>query len=370
MSSAMDSEANQNEAGDGTSKKTEVRKRYVSFADRWGPRILILLFMISTVTVYYWERIFIFIKPGENGVLYRRFFGGTDLRYRYTEGLNTILPWDTMYIYDVRDQQVLEDFSVLAKDGLSLQVQASIRYRPRKGTLPQLHVTLGPDYAQKVVIPEIKGKLRYLMGQYTPDEIYRSQGLLVRRVVEAAAPELEEKLIVLDDLLLTKIELPPRLKTAIEKKLEQEQSYLEYEFRIRREDQEALRKSIEAEGIQNFQSIIESGDGSTFRDYLTYLGIQATLALATSDNAKVVVVGGEKGLPLILNLPDTLNNGNGTNQLGAGIGPSIGSTNASTGTSQSPIIKPPSLDDLTERALSSFRQMPALQDIPIAPTKP
>ena len=345
-------------------RKQSAKNRYVRFSDRWGPRILILLFIVSGLAIFYWDRIFIFIKPGENGVLYQRFLGGTDLRYRYTEGLTTIFPWDKMYIYDVRDQQVLEDFSVLAKDGLNLQVQASIRYRPRKGTLPQLHVTLGPDYAQKIVIPEIKGKLRYLMGQYTPDEIYRSQGLLVRRVVEAVAPELEEKLIVLDDLLLTKIELPSRLQTAIEKKLEQEQSYLEYEFRIRREDQEALRKSIEAEGIQNFQTIIENGDGSNFKDYLTYLGIQATLALATSDNAKVVVVGGEKGLPLILNLPDTLSN---TNQLDTTPGKPENAPDGAKSTAQSPAIKASSLDDLAARALSSFRQMPALQDIQIEP---
>lgn len=318
--------------------------------------MLIFCFSISLLLVGYWERIFIFINPGENGVLYRRFAGGTDLRYRYTEGLTVIPPWDRMYIYDVRDQQVTEDFDVLAKDGLGMDVQVSIRYRVRQETLPQLHITLGPDYAEKVVIPEIKGKLRYLMGQYSPDEIYRSQGLLIRRVVEAAAPELEEKLIVLDDLLLTKIQLPTRLQAAIEKKLEQEQSYLEYEFRLRREEQEKLRKEIEAEGIQAFQTIIETTDGSSFQQYLTYLGIQATLALSSSPNAKVVVIGGDKGLPLILNLPETPLKANGTSS-------ATNHLSASSYSSQSPTLNPRALKDLATQAITTFEQLPELHDI-------
>ncbi|XOV73046.1 MAG: prohibitin family protein [Verrucomicrobiota bacterium] len=349
----------QSQGTDPSSRKKKATDRYVRFSDKWGPRILICLFILSGFTIYYWQQIFIFIQPGENGVLYRRFFGGTDLRYRYKEGLTTIFPWDKMTRYDVRVQQVLEDFSVLAKDGLSLKVQVSIRFRPRKETLPQLHVNLGPDYAKKVVVPEIIGKLRYLFGQYTPDEIYRSQGLLVRRVVEAAAPELEEKLVVLDDLLLTKIELPRSLQTAIENKLKQEQAFLEYEFRIRREEQEALRKKIEAEGIQKFQTLIEEGQGSSFHDYLTFLGIQATLALATSENAKVVVVGGEKGLPLILNLPDSLSNTNrqlaASNQLGP-------PRDASTA-SRFQMTDPALLDDQIQQATEVFRAMPLLHDL-------
>jgi regulator of protease activity HflC (stomatin/prohibitin superfamily) len=299
----MDKEVSNSNKPSQAKAKKKLTERYTGWASRWGPRILILLFVLIFVLILNFHRMFIFIQPGENGVLYRRFVG-TDLAYRYTEGLTVILPWNKMYIYDTRDQEKSETFNVLAKNGLMLEIEISIRYRPRRGTLPLLHVTLGPDYATKVVIPEIKGKLRYLMGQYTPDEIYRSQGLLVRRAVETAAPELEEKLIVLDDLLLTKIELPQRLKDAIEKKLEQEQSYLEYEFRLAREQQEHLRKEIEAKGIMDFQSIIETNSGSSFANYLTQLGIEATLALATSSNAKVVVVGGgDNGLPLILNLP-------------------------------------------------------------------
>lgn len=276
---------------------------YTRWASRWGPRILILVLLVIAVAAIFFDRMFIFIRPGDQGVLWHR-FTGTDIRHHYTEGLTIIFPWDHMYIYDVRYQQVADSFTVLSRDGLSIKAEVSIRYRPQIERLALLQVAVGPDYVERIVKPEVRAKLRYLMGQYLPEEIYASQGLLVRRALEDAAPELAERYVTLDDLLIKSITLPQKLQDAIDAKLEQQQAYLAYEFRLKRETQEKARKKIEAEGIQQFENII-GANGSSFDKYLTYLGIQATLALAQSNNAKVVIIGGNKGLPLILNMPES-----------------------------------------------------------------
>jgi regulator of protease activity HflC (stomatin/prohibitin superfamily) len=54
----------------------------------------------------------------------------------------------------------------------------------------------------------------------------------------------------------------------------------------------------EAKGIQDFQSIVLQG---LSEQLLRWRGIEATKALAASQNAKLVVVGGKDGLRLILN---------------------------------------------------------------------
>ena len=85
---------------------------------------------------------------------------------------------------------------------------------------------------------------------------------------------------------------------AINRKLKQEQAALEYEFKILKEIKEAERKKIEAEGIEAFQRIVTKSINDKL---LRWKGIEATLELAQSTNAKVVVVGGGRdGLPLIL----------------------------------------------------------------------
>ncbi|MDA7511076.1 prohibitin family protein, partial [Verrucomicrobia bacterium] len=232
--------------------------RYRKWAERWGPRIAILIFALMFIAIALFNRIFVFIEPGEQGVLYRRLgiptlsTGGTDLDNAYLEGMNIKMPYNDMVVYNVRAQQVHDEFNVLSSDGLSIKLEVSIRYRPRRDALPLLHVEVGPEYVDTVVKPEVQANLRILMGGYTPSEIYTSQGYLIRRTVENAMPELLERHIILDDLLIKAITLPPTVQDSIESKLRQQQAYLEYEFRLKREEKERDRKLIEAEGIKLF----------------------------------------------------------------------------------------------------------------------
>jgi prohibitin 1 len=70
------------------------------------------------------------------------------------------------------------------------------------------------------------------------------------------------------------------------------------EFVLSKERQEAERKRIEAQGIADFQNIVARGISEQL---LRWKGIEATEHLATSQNAKMVIVGaGKDGLPLIL----------------------------------------------------------------------
>jgi regulator of protease activity HflC (stomatin/prohibitin superfamily) len=106
--------------------------------------------------------------------------------------------------------------------------------------------------------------------------------------------------IVLENVLLRKIELPPRVTGAINEKLAAEQDSERMKFVLLKEKQEAERKQIEAEGIQKFQAIVAQGISDKL---LEWKGIEATERLATSQNAKVVVIGsGKNGLPVIMNL--------------------------------------------------------------------
>jgi regulator of protease activity HflC (stomatin/prohibitin superfamily) len=69
-------------------------------------------------------------------------------------------------------------------------------------------------------------------------------------------------------------------------------------FKLQKEKQEADRKRIEAQGIQDFQRIVSQGISSQL---LEWKGIEATEALAKSPNTKIVVIGNPKnGLPLVL----------------------------------------------------------------------
>ena len=113
-------------------------------------------------------------------------------------------------------------------------------------------------------------------------------------------------LFYIQDVLLRSIILPPRVRDAIERKVEQEQLLREYRFRVKRELMESLRKEAEAEGVRRFQQTI---NGTISEDYLRWRGIEATVRLATSPNSKLVILGGGKDrLPIILN-PESFGDG-------------------------------------------------------------
>lgn len=244
--------------------------------------------------------IFITIEPGHEGLLFRRFAGGINPEApTKKQGFHIIAPWNKLIVYDVRIQETDEAMDVLSSNGLNVTVDVSIRYQPLAGKAGFIHNEIGEDYAQKVVIPEVRSATRKIIGRYTPEEFYSTKREAVQSEVEnEVILALEEKNIKLDALLLRSIQLPPTIQEAIERKLKQEQESLEYQFRLEKEEKEAQRKAIEAEGIKKFQDIVSQGISA---NYLKWKGIEATEKLSNSTNTKVVVIGaGDDGLPLIL----------------------------------------------------------------------
>ena len=262
-------------------------------------RIIIGGLATTLIILFLWPSIVISIKPGELGVLYARFRGGTQLQHTYEEGIHFIQPWNIMYIYDVRVQEETQNIDVLTVDGLTINVQISLRFQIIRDRLPALHQEIGPRYRDKVVLPIMNSAVRQTIGSYRPDDLYSTarQELQDQMLVDAVE-EMGRIPILIQGFVVKTITLPEVLRDSIERKLVAEQSYLRYKYILLEEQQEARRKIIEAEGIKAYQMLVNE---HMTQNFLRYQGIQATKDLASSPNAKVVVIGGKDGLPVILN---------------------------------------------------------------------
>jgi len=261
---------------------------------------LIVLFFI----VYLADLIFITVYPGYAGVLFRRIFNpGTVINKVYDEGLNIIAPWNKMYVYDVRIQEKKQCVNVLSQNGLTIEVVVSLRYHIARDQAPVLHKKVGPKYEEKIIIPSIISSVREVVGEYRPEEIYTTARHLIQdKLLIEVIEETGRIPIIYDDVIVENIALPELINKAIEMKLKQQQEYLEYEFRIKKAEKEIERKEKEATGISKFQKIVTE---SLTPDLLKWKGIMATLELAKSSNTKVIIVGGENGLPIIFNADTT-----------------------------------------------------------------
>ena len=260
------------------------------------------LLITTLIVLILWNRMIITVHAGEGGILFKR-WGGTVIDKVYEEGIHAIFPWNIMTIYNLRVQQKRHEFDVLSKQGLTIRIKISIRYRPAKETLGILHQNIGPHYLNAVVIPEVESVIRRYFGQFNDEEIYTSKGAILEKILNDSAKNLGDKFIILDDLIIRNIEFPQSIKDAIQEKITQYHKFKEYEYKIERAKLEAQRKKIEAEGISRYKNIISK---NITKEYLNWAGIQATLKLAESENSKIVVIGsGKNGLPIILNTEES-----------------------------------------------------------------
>jgi regulator of protease activity HflC (stomatin/prohibitin superfamily) len=268
------------------------------FCRRQAPYLILISFLLLFVMVFFFNSIVILIHPGELGVLWKLLGGGTQIDTVYREGMHVILPWNKMYVYNVRKQQFTDSINVLTVDGLTVGVKYSVRYYLEKDTLPLLHQRVGPDYVNVVVKPEIRSVIRTIFGQYKPEEIYTNQKAIQERISELSKGRLGGRFVSLDDVPIESVTLPPKISDAIEAKLTQQQLDEEYTFRIDVATKEAERKRIESAGIRDYNNTV---NGSLNPSILAFQGILATQELSKSPNSKVIVIGaGKSGLPLIL----------------------------------------------------------------------
>lgn len=268
--------------------------------DPKGVRKVMIAVVGVLILLWIFFRSFITIDAGHAGLVFHTLGNGIDPDERaLDQGFHMIAPWNKVVDYEIRDQEVFNEMTVLSSNLLDIKMEFSIFYKPQYENLGKLELKWGRGYRDKMILPAMRAVVREVVAQYLPEEVNTTKRELIQaQIEERMNDKLVTNFVGLQDVLIRNIEMPPKLRASIEKKLQQEQEALEYEFRIARAQKEKERLEIEAEGVRKFQEIVTM---SITEDLLRWKGIEATLELAKSPNAKVVVVGsGKDGLPIIL----------------------------------------------------------------------
>jgi len=264
------------------------------------PKGIIPIVFLGILAIIFISKSTVTVDAGEAGVLWKRFAGGvvTD-KPPLGEGFHIVAPWNTVIIYEVRQQELTEKMKVLSSNGLDIQLEATAWYQPQIESLGLLHQTKGQNYLDRVLKPAIRSATRSVVGRYTPEQIYSSKrDIIQNEIFDETKIIVKDQYIQLNDVLVRDVTLPGAIKDAIERKLDQEQQSLEYEFRLITAQKEAEKQIIEARGKADANKILSA---SLTDKILQDKGIEATLRLAESPNAKVVIIGsGKDGMPIIL----------------------------------------------------------------------
>jgi regulator of protease activity HflC (stomatin/prohibitin superfamily) len=274
--------------------------------------VAVVLFTVSCTTI---------IPAGHVGV--QVLFGKVNAKV-LTEGIQIINPLVEIQQMSVRTEtytmsatanegQVRGDDAIqaLSSDGLLMPLDITIAFRLVGGDAPRVYRDIGADYVDKIIRPASRTAVREAIAGFTAQEAYATKREALPAKMHELLTERMRSLLeqredfkgaagfLIDQVMLRNIQLPAKVKNAIEAKLEAAQQAEQMQFVLDKERQEAERKRIEAKGVSDFQTIVSQ---SINANLLQWKGIEATEALSKSQNAKIVVIGsGKNGLPIILN---------------------------------------------------------------------
>lgn len=248
------------------------------------------------------------IQPGEVGV--QVLFGQVQ-NASLNSGLHFINPAVDVTTFSVQTQnytmsakpaegQVQGDdaIRVLSSDGLEVTIDLSVLYRVNPEKAPFILQNIGEDYQDKIVRPITRTAIRDNAVNYQAVDLYSTkreefQYKITKTITESFAKNGLE----VQQVLVRNISLPESVQKSIEAKIQAEQDAQKMQFVLQKEKQEADRKRIEAQGIADYQHIIAQG---LTPQQLQYQAILAQKEIATSNNAKVIIIGGGKGTPVLV----------------------------------------------------------------------
>lgn len=178
-----------------------------------------------------------------------------------------------------------------SKEGLNIGAEISILYRVHAKKAPALLRTVGRGYEKNLILPVFRSAVADISSRFLAKDMHTgSRSTIEKAIQERMDGILADRGIEVEAVLIKSIQLPANLARAVEAKLEAEQRALRMEFVLNEARQEAERKRIEAEGINQAQVIIAQGLTPAV---LQFKSIEAFLELAKSANAKVIISDGD-----------------------------------------------------------------------------
>jgi regulator of protease activity HflC (stomatin/prohibitin superfamily) len=260
----------------------------------WGAAVVALVASMAVV-----------ISPGMAGVVL--LFGRVQQEV-LPSGLHFINPLANVVEMEVRTRNYtmsnVEDegqkkgddsIQVITKDGLTVKLDCTIFYSLQQDKLGQIYQTIGPDVEDKILRSEIRASLRDAAATLLATELYTSKRQsFVDAVTRTLTSSFQKVGINMEQVLLRNVILPDQITKAINDKIAADQDAQKMIFVLQKEQQEAERKRIEAEGQAKAQQIVSA---SLTPQILEYQRIQALRYVGEKGN--LIITGGGGATPLI-----------------------------------------------------------------------
>jgi regulator of protease activity HflC (stomatin/prohibitin superfamily) len=280
-------------------RSPEPGSRFAGTINKIAVLVIIVGLLLSTIKI---------IEPGKVGV--QTLFGKVQDGV-LESGLHVINPLVDITTFSIQTENYTmsaktgegavegdDAISVLSSDGLEVRIDLSVLYKVIPAKAPYIYQNIGVDYENKIVRPVTRTAIRDNAVNYVAVDLYSTKREEFQfKINKSITDNFAKNGLAVQQILVRNITLPATVRASIESKIQAEQEAQKMQFVLQKERQEADRKRVEAQGIADYQKILSTGLSDK---QLIYESIKAQKEIALSPNAKVIIIGGKGGNPIML----------------------------------------------------------------------
>src|ERR671918_2638175 len=202
--------------------------------------IIISVIAISSVRI---------VDAGNRGILVQ--FGNVATENSLDEGIHFVIPFrDNVVQMEVRTQKIVESATSASKDLQDVSTQVALNYRVDPDRAQVLYQQLGPDYANRVIVPAIQESVKQVTARFNAEELITKRETVKNQIEEQIKARLAPYNILVDTISITEFQFSEQFRKAVEAKVEAQQRALQAQNDLRRIEIEAQQNEAKAIGEQ------------------------------------------------------------------------------------------------------------------------
>src|SRR5918999_722180 len=242
--------------------------------------IIISVIAISSVRI---------VDAGNRGILVQ--FGNVATYNSLDEGIHFVVPFrDNVVQMEVRTQKIVESATSASQDLQDVSTQVALNYHVNPDRAQVLYQQLGPDYANRVIVPAIQESVKQVTARFNAEELITKRETVKNQIEEQITARLAPYNIVVDAISITEFQFSQQFRTAVEAKVEAQQRALQAQNDLRRIQREAQAITIIDQQLRN---------NPTYLEWLKSTKWDGKLPLVTGGGAEGGQGGGQGVTPFI-----------------------------------------------------------------------
>lgn len=171
-----------------------------------GLLIAIILFAYSVFAV---------VPTGQTGILITM---GKVADYTLDAGMNVVLPWQNVVLMDNREQKIIFKQQAFSSDIQQVELQGSVVYSIDKDTAMDLYRSVGTNYAEIVINPQIAEDVKAVISRYTAEGLIGQRATLSVEILNVLREDLSTYGLNIVSVAIENIDFSDAFEQAVEAK--------------------------------------------------------------------------------------------------------------------------------------------------------